>query len=454
MLKRILLVAALAVSGLTLVAKAAESPAQLFTDVSQSLARLEFTYANDIVGSQKRGGQAICVDEAKGIFITFDVPSGVPAEELKDFTLTSPGTSGTSIKADFIGVDPEQGLGFIQAAEKHGFKAAKLDLAPVLEVGQDVYSVGLLGVQMGSSPYLGAAKISAGLRTPGRICMVTGGDLCIVSSPVFNSEGKVIGLIAQQLVMEYRLRTNEGQADVGLTGTQSTRFFTPMSEFASQLNPLPTKGNMRKLPWLGVFQLKSPPPTEADVLGLAGKGAVMVGQLLPGGVGEKAGLKQGDPNIAVNGKPVEMLSTPELTEAAFIQKLWQFKPGDKVTFTIFRDKAAKDISLTLEPFPATEAKRYYNQKLGLAVRELTLFDRYGSGRTMPMETQGVLVLVAAQGSPSAKAGLKAGDLVTQLNDKPVTNAADIENLIKAAGKNDLKFQVIRGDKPEIVVIRP
>jgi S1-C subfamily serine protease len=58
-----------------------------------------------------------------------------------------------------------------------------------------------------------------------------------------------------------------------------------------------------------------------------------------------------------------------------------------------------------------------------------------------------------QGGLAAKAGLKPGDIVTQLNDKPVANVGDMENLIKAAGKGDLKFQVMRDEKPEIVVIR-
>lgn len=434
---------------------------KLFNWTIQSVARLDFTYENELTGESKRNGQAFCIDEAKGLFITLDLPNSIPPSEIKDFTLTPPGQDAAPVKAEFIGIDPDQGVGFLQVTEKHNFKAMKLDMAPKIEIGTPVYSVGLLGPQMGNAAYLGSAEISGLFRVPTQMCMVTGGDLTVVSSPVMTADGRMIGIVGQQLMLEYRIRFADGQqADVGLTGNQNARFFVPMTELATLLSNPPTKGNIRKLAWLGIFQVKAPTATEADVMGLGTKGAVIVGQMLPadkGGAAEKAGIKQGDAITAINGKPIEKLPSAELTEANFIRQVWLQKPGDKATLTVFRDKKEREVAVPLEPMPPqlNEAARYYNRILGLAARDILLMDRYSPGRVGPLETPGVFLVFVVPDGPAGKAKLHAGDLITQLNDKPVANVGELGNLITAAGKGEtLKFQVMRNDKPEIVTVKP
>jgi serine protease Do len=429
--------------------------AKVYSAGADSVARLEYSYKNELIGEQPRVGQAVCIDAAKGIFITRDMRSGVPEDELVNFELV--GVSGNRVKAEYLGIDPDGSVAFLHVAEKHDWKALAFEPTSALQVGQAVYSVGLLGAQTGNVPYVGIARVSSLVRLPGTVVMVSGGELTITSSPVFNAEGKAIGLVGTQLPLEYSMRLANGQtAEVGLTGGQVTRFFVPSEEFFGLLKQVPEKGKSRKLGWMGVLQFKPVGNDEAQVMGLTGKPAVLVGQVLPGTAAEKAGIKQGDAVIGVNGKPLEALPTPDLTEANFRRTIFQAKPGDKLKLTLWREKAPLDVEVTLDPMPAQpqEAARYYNRNLGIAMRDLVLIDRY-AGRATPLETKGVVLIGVVPQSPAEKAQLVNGELVTQVNATNVTNVKDVENILKSvpAGK-DVSFTVIRDEKPVVVVVKP
>ncbi len=62
-------------------------------------------------------------------------------------------------------------------------------------------------------------------------------------------------------------------------------------------------------------------------------------------------------------------------------------------------------------------------------------------------TQGTVVAQVASGSPAEKAGLKAGDVITVVNDKPVHNSADVRNIIGLMRVGEqVKMKVLRGGK--------
>ncbi len=69
-----------------------------------------------------------------------------------------------------------------------------------------------------------------------------------------------------------------------------------------------------------------------------GKG-VMIGALMEGSAGEKAGLKKGDVIIAVDGAKVDNLQD-------YSNILKKYQPGDEAKFSILRDDKEMEISLT------------------------------------------------------------------------------------------------------------
>ena len=317
-----------------------------------------------------------------------------------------------------------------------------------LQLGQRVVSVGLLGPMTGSTPYVGLARVAAVLRVPDEVVYVSGGNLTNGTSPVFALDGRLVGLVSQQIPMEFEMVVRNRRTGIGLAGVQKTSFFVPATAFAHVLGRIPQKGKPRRLPWMGVWRYQHISPDEADVIQLpAGLPAVSVKEIKTDGPAGMAGVRQGDAIISLNGKPLEKLPTPELVASNFRRQLYRFKAGDKVSVTIFRDKRKADLQVTLEDMPPQphEADRYYGISLGIVCRNLVDFDRY-PGRPSPLTTRCVLVTLVLPKSPAAVGKMLPGDYLTHVGDKPVPDVETLKSLLKGlSGKGEtVQFMVKRG----------
>ena len=110
--------------------------------------------------------------------------------------------------------------------------------------------------------------------------------------------------------------------------------------------------------------------------------------------------------------------------------------------SVLADKLIKDgkvsrvrVGVAMNPEPLTPSRA---KKLGLAET-----------------THGVIIERVAEGSPSAKAGLKKGDVVVEFDGRPVHTFATFRNLVSASesGKTyDVK--IFRDTKPQVVQVTP
>jgi S1-C subfamily serine protease len=78
--------------------------------------------------------------------------------------------------------------------------------------------------------------------------------------------------------------------------------------------------------WLGVF---------AHAL----DDGVVISGIVPGGPGEKGGLREGDLIMSLNAQEV-----PTLRE--FYTSLWRHEPGERITFEVMRDNAVRRLEIT------------------------------------------------------------------------------------------------------------
>jgi S1-C subfamily serine protease len=82
-------------------------------------------------------------------------------------------------------------------------------------------------------------------------------------------------------------------------------------------------------------------------------------------------------------------------------------------------------------------------QLGVTVQELSaqLADYFGAS------SGGALVSNVAPDSPAAEAGIKAGDVITRVNDRPVSSASDVTRLLQA-GPADATITILRDRKEQ------
>jgi len=177
----------------------------------------------------------------------------------------------------------------------------------------------------------------------------------------------------------------------------------------------------------------------------------------------KAGLKENDVILEVNGKSVEGIEQ-------FQRSIGETSPGTKVSLTIWRNGAKQTVSATLDsrpgnffvfggpdfpvapvppmpplpyngggnPFPAIPGNSPIVGFEGEALNA-QLAEYFGV-------KEGVLVRSVNPKTPAERAGLKAGDVVVKVNGTPVTSPREITGLVRSSRKRAISFTVVRNKK--------
>ena len=89
---------------------------------------------------------------------------------------------------------------------------------------------------------------------------------------------------------------------------------------------------------------------------------------------------------------------------------------------------------------------------GVQVAELTNDIRQQLG--LRSDIKGVVVTDVPDGSPAAEAGLQRGDVVEQVNRKPVESVSEYERLVRQAGAQPVVLLINRGGASTFVVVQP
>ncbi len=173
----------------------------------------------------------------------------------------------------------------------------------------------------------------------------------------------------------------------------------------------------------------------------------------------KAGLKEDDVILEVNGKTVESIEQ-------FVRSVAEGQPGTKVDLTIWRNGARQSLTATLDarpfnpffgfngppsmppmpPIPPGFGDPFSGlpgntPRVGFEGEPLSpqLAEFFGV-------RQGVLVRTVDPRTPAEKAGLKAGDVVVRVNGTPVTSPREITGLVRASRGKTTSFSVVRNKK--------
>jgi serine protease Do len=92
-----------------------------------------------------------------------------------------------------------------------------------------------------------------------------------------------------------------------------------------------------------------------------------------------------------------------------------------------------------------------NRRIGVSTMQLTkqLADYFGIA-----DGQGVLVTSVAEDSPAAKAGIKAGDVITAIDGEKVDGAGDVARGINKKKEGDVTLTVIRKGNQRTITVTP
>lgn len=203
--------------------------------------------------------------------------------------------------------------------------------------------------------------------------------------------------------------------------------------------------------WLGIEAVNVTKETAA-ILGHDVSGGVLVSKVLRGSPAEAAGLLNGDILYEFDYRGVE--SVDDLTSL-----LARLSPDARVKVVLRRDGGREVVYVKLGEITGANTSLAVSwvagdvvpndQKWGIAVSELTdsLRKIYG----IPKKEAGVVVMMVLPGSAADRAGLKAGDLIQQVDRTEVQGLADFFELLQSSA-NQILLKIYRDDAVLLVQV--
>ena len=185
----------------------------------------------------------------------------------------------------------------------------------------------------------------------------------------------------------------------------------------------------------------------AKALKVPENGGALVGSVTSGGPGEKGGIKRGDVITEFNGKKIT--NSNELRN-----EVARTDPDKTANVVVIRDGKRKDLKVKLGERPSETALNTPSKQpsqppdklqedFGLAVDDLTpdAAQELGYGNA-----RGALVVGVRGGSPADNAGFAKGDLIMEIDRKPVVAARDVDRMLSTVkGTRSVAILVRRGD---------
>jgi serine protease Do len=419
-----------------IVEKVAPSVVTVFTTQTISRTTLQFPFSDDILrqffGGQfpQRQGKQTLQGLGSGVIVSPDgyiltanhVVSG--AEEI----MVGLGTELRKYKAKKVGTDPGTDVALLKIDEKNLPAIAFAD-SDKARAGDVVLAVG--------NPF--------GLRqtvTMGIISAVGRGGIGIVDYENFiqtdaainmgNSGGALVDIQGRLLGINTAIFTRSG-------GSQGIGFAVPSNLAREVMQSLREKGRVVR-GYIGAT-VQTLTPELADAMKLKGQPTgALVGEVEQNSPSQKAGMKTGDVITAVNGKKISDARELRLM-------IGSMAPGTKAQIEVNRGGQTKTFDVQLAEMPAATAEQGAESTPqesgepekatvfgGIAVADVTADIRIALN--LPKDVQGAVIAEIDADSPAAKAGLREGDVIQEVNKQPVKSAKDLVAISKKLKPNE------------------
>jgi serine protease Do len=259
-----------------------------------------------------------------------------------------------------------------------------------------------------------------------------------------NSGGALLDLHGDLIGINTAILTGEG----GGGGNQGIGFAIPINMARNVMEQIVDHGKVVR-GQLGVA-VQGVDADMAKAFGLAQGGGALVAEVTPGSPAAKAGIERGDIILELNGQPV---SQPDDLSV----RISETAPGTTVQLKVARNGQTRDVSVTLgemsekaETAPAQETGNVTLQ--GVQVQNLT--PSVAQDLEIPVNTHGVAITSVDPSSAAAAAGLQSGDVIQEVNRKPVRNVSEYEQAVSEAHGQSILLLVNRSGATHFIVIEP
>ena len=331
---------------------------------------------------------------------------------------------GREFPAKMVGTDPKTDVAVIKI-KADGLPALTFADSAEVSVGDVVLAVGNpFGIGQTVTQGIVSAKdrVTSGAQDEDFIQTDAAINPGNSGGALVDTEGRLVGINAEILS-----RTG---------GNQGIGFAIPSDLCQWVMTSLIKNGRVDR-GFLGV-SIQNLTPALAQQFKLDRINGALVADVSAGGPADSAGFKSGDVVRQFNDKPVKDASQFKLQVA-------ETAPGTKVTVQVVRNGETKTLEVTLKNAPNQKlasadrdsgASNSKDALSGVAVADLDQNTR--SQLNVPDNVKGAVITEVRPNSPSYEAGLRAGDVITEINKQSVKNSGDAVKLTeKPAGAETL-----------------
>ncbi|HLP02664.1 MAG TPA: DegQ family serine endoprotease [Opitutaceae bacterium] len=334
--------------------------------------------------------------------------------------------------AEVVGRDPKTDLAVLKIDAK--------DLTPITIADSDALEVGDTVLAIGNPFGIGQTVTSGIVSATGR------GGLGIEEYEDFiqtdaainpgNSGGALVDTEGRLVGINTAIYSRTG-------GFMGLGFAIPSNLARAVMEQLITKGKIER----GYIGVGIQDITEDLKKGFGVDEGVIVNGTSPGSAGEKAGIKQGDVIVKLDGQPVVDARRLRLM-------VGRYTPGTEVKLEVIRDGKPQTFTLKLGEQPREDGQLGDAEKgsrgsesaedtlNGVGVADIT--PQLRDQLDLPRDQKGAVITDVDPDSAAGKAGLREGDVIIEINKKPVENAQQaVELTTKPATKRTLVL-VLRG----------
>ena len=337
-------------------------------------------------------------------------------------------------EAKVIGRDAKTDIAVIKINAKSSLPAANFGDSDQLEVGEWVVAIGnpfgldstvtsgivsAKGRHIGQGPYDNFIQTDASIN-PGN----SGG-------PLINLRGEIVGI-------NTAIFSRTG-------GNMGIGFAIPINLVKELLPQLRGKGKVTR-GFLGVL-IQKVTPEIADSLALEKAQGALVANVSKDGPADKAGVKVGDVIVEFDGKEVkDSGDLPIIVARTQVDK--------KVRMKVVRDKKELVLGVAVGELKDEEVVAAVPEKgeLGLTVQRLTppMAESLGLEKS-----DGVVVSAVEPGSAADDAGIRRGDVLMEIDRRPVRNLDEYRKMVAAIKKGrGVLFLVRRGESTLFLALKP
>jgi len=415
---------------------------KLFEDLKEVIASVSSRvkpWVVHIEAVQKRGDQKYKV-VGSGLILTsagFILTNHHLTDEAKLVTVTLP--DGTKLEAKAVGSDKQTDLAVLKISPKTPCPEPKLGNSDAVSVGEWIIAVGnpygfdrtvYFGIVSGKgrtlaslNPYQdsdsGFDFTTDFIQTDASIDPGSSGG------PLVNLKGEVIGINSMGL-------------------GRGMSFTIPINTARGVAEKLMSRGKLAR-GWVGLAL--QPLTQEMAAYFNISDGGVLVSEILGNSPALKAGFKQGDIIMELNGKKVHAENEEELNQVS--QVVWASEVGSRLSAKVFRAGRPTVLAVTVEEQPKLDA-REVETSWGFNVKEITqeIFRDY-----MLEDREGVLVSFVETGTAAGEARLREGDVLISIEGTPLPTLNSFEKLYdKLKGKSKQLLVLVKRRKDSVFVL--